>query len=88
MWASFCLSRRTSPKFSRNGSLQMALEDKARLEYGLQAAGHATVAMRLRARYTGLGAISEMLGGVTALQYLRDLTDRLMKNPGKRTRRL
>ncbi len=67
---------------------QMALEDKARLEYGLQAAGHATVAMRLRARYTGLGAISEMLGGVTALQYLRDLTDRLMKNPGKRTRRL
>ena len=75
------LEPQDKPQILAERLLQMALEDKARLEYGLQAAGHATVAMRLRARYTGLGAISEMLGGVTALQYLRDLTDRLMKNP-------
>lgn len=60
---------------------QMLLEEKARLEYGIQAAGHATVGTRLRARYTGEGALSEQLAGLTYLESVRRLFQRLGDAP-------
>lgn len=75
------LEPQENPQVLAGRLLQMAMEDKARLEYSLQAAGHATTGLRLRARYTGLGAISEMMGGTTALDYLRELIGRLNSDP-------
>ncbi|MBD5539093.1 MAG: peptidase M16 [Desulfovibrio sp.] len=60
---------------------QMLLEEKARLEYGIQAAGHATVGARLRARYTGEGALAERLAGLTYLGSVRELLRRLEEAP-------
>ena len=60
---------------------QMLLEEKARLEYGIQAAGHATVSARLRARYTGEGALAEQLAGLSYLESVRGLLARLEEAP-------
>ena len=60
---------------------QMLLEEKARLEYGIQAAGHATVSARLRARYTGEGALAERLSGLSYLESVRGLLERLAEAP-------
>ena len=60
---------------------QMLLEEKARLEYGIQAAGHATVSARLRARYTGEGALAEQMAGLTYLESVRGLLRRLEDAP-------
>ncbi|MDE7240475.1 insulinase family protein [Desulfovibrio sp.] len=60
---------------------QMLLEEKARLEYGIQAAGHATVSARLRARYTGEGALAERLAGLSYLESVRALLGRLEEAP-------
>lgn len=56
---------------------QMLLEDKARLEHGLQAAGHATTGIRLRARFTGAAALAERSTGLSYLKSVRDLLTRL-----------
>ncbi|MBQ9407744.1 MAG: insulinase family protein [Desulfovibrio sp.] len=60
---------------------QMLLEDKARLEHFLQAAGNSTVSMRLRARYTGTAALSERFMGLTSLESVRSLLARLEQKP-------
>ncbi|MDO5484255.1 MAG: peptidase M16, partial [Desulfovibrionaceae bacterium] len=60
---------------------QMLLETKARLEHGLQAAGHTAVSTRLRARYTGAGALAERLGGLSYLDSVREMLARLEQEP-------
>lgn len=56
---------------------QMLLEAKARLEHGLVAAGHSAVSSRLRARYTVAGWLEELTGGVSYLQAVRGLAERV-----------
>ncbi len=55
---------------------QMLLEAKARLEYSLLAAGHGAVSSRIRASYCQTGWLEELTGGITYLQYIRELIDR------------
>ncbi|GHU91072.1 peptidase M16 [Deltaproteobacteria bacterium] len=60
---------------------QMLLEEKARLEYVLQAAGNATVSLRLRARFTGADALAERTCGLTYLNSVRYLLKQLKTRP-------
>ena len=60
---------------------QMLLEAKARLEHGLQAAGHAAVSARLRARFTGAGALAERTSGLSYLESVRELLGRMDADP-------
>lgn len=60
---------------------QMLLEGKARLEHGLQAAGHMAVSARLRARFTGTGALAERTSGLSYLASVRGLLEQLDKEP-------
>ena len=60
---------------------QMLLEARARLEHGLQAAGHAAVSARLRARYTGAGALAERTTGLSYLESVRGYLRRLEAEP-------
>lgn len=60
---------------------QMLLETKARLEHGLQAAGHVAVSTRLRARYSAAGALAERMCGLSYLNDVRELLIRLEKEP-------
>lgn len=60
---------------------QMLLEDKARLEHGLVAAGHAAVGLRLRAHFTELGRLAERTSGLSYLQEVRRLLERLERDP-------
>ncbi len=66
-----------------NRVAQMTLEARARLEYGLQAAGNAAAASRIRARFTGDGAITEQMAGISQLEFLRGLIDELAATPEK-----
>lgn len=59
----------------------MAREAKARLEYALQTAGHMAVSLRLGAHFSGEGALSEQMNGISQLEYLRDLLNRLTSDP-------
>lgn len=69
------------PAVARERLRQMLLEDKARLEHGLQAAGHTAVSTRLRARFTGAGALAERTGGLSYLASLRGLLEQLDNSP-------
>lgn len=60
---------------------QMLLEDKARLEHGLVAAGHATVSTRLRAHFTEAGRLAERTGGLSQLQAVRGFLRQLETQP-------
>ena len=60
---------------------QMLLEDKARLEHGLVAAGHAAVSLRMRAHFTEAGRLAERTGGLSYLQAVRGLLQRLSEEP-------
>lgn len=60
---------------------QMLLETKARLENALQSAGHAAVSARLRARYTGAGALAERTTGLSYLESVRAMLGRMEKEP-------
>ena len=60
---------------------QMLLEDKARLEHGLVASGHATVATRLRAHFTEAGRLAERTGGLSQLQAVRGFLQQLESQP-------
>lgn len=59
----------------------MAAEAHARLEHGLQTAGHSAVNVRLGAHFTGAGSLAETMAGVSQLFYLRDLIKRLAAEP-------
>jgi Zn-dependent M16 (insulinase) family peptidase len=56
---------------------QMALEEKARLESRLVAAGHAIVNGRLRARFNEADWAAEQMGGVSYLFFLRQLAQQI-----------
>lgn len=60
---------------------QMLLEAKARMENALQAAGHAAVSARLRARFTGAGALAERTSGLSYLESVRSMLERLEAEP-------
>ena len=66
------LSLNQKDRFAR-----MVLEEKAREEHGLIPAGHMVVATRLRAALSGAGMLSEYTAGVSALDYLRRLSQRV-----------
>jgi len=51
---------------------QMLLEEKARLEHALVPTGHGMVSARLRARFHASAWLSELSGGITYLDALRD----------------
>ncbi|MDY3810418.1 insulinase family protein [Desulfovibrio porci] len=69
------------PAVARERLKQMLLEGKARLEHGLQAAGHTAVSTRLRARFTGAGALAERTGGLNYLASVRGLLEQLDAEP-------
>ncbi|WP_201797970.1 insulinase family protein [Anaerolinea thermolimosa] len=56
---------------------QMVLEEKASLEAGLIRAGHRLVNTRLRAHFDEAGWVNEQMGGVSYLQFLRDLSQQI-----------
>lgn len=58
----------------------MILEDRARLEYSLQMAGHSAVSSRLKAHYRGEGAMAEQLAGISQLCFLRELSERMVND--------
>lgn len=60
---------------------QMLLEAKARMENALQSAGHAAVSARLRARFTGAGALAERTSGLSYLESVRSMLQRLEQEP-------
>nr|WP_294512784.1 insulinase family protein [uncultured Bilophila sp.] len=65
---------------NRQRFTQMVLEERARLEQSLIPSGHGTVITRLRAAYSLSGRISEALGGVTYLEAIRALSDRVVSD--------
>eukprot|EP00803_Ostreobium_quekettii_P002144 evm.model.scf_1846.1 EVM.evm.TU.scf_1846.1 scf_1846:8916-17584(+) len=56
---------------------QMVLESKARLESGLVGAGNRFASMRLAAQRSTAGWVSEMTGGLSYLEYVRQLAERV-----------
>lgn len=62
---------------NRQRFTQMVLEERARLEQSLIPSGHGTVITRLRASYSLAGQISEAIGGITYLDAIRALSDRV-----------
>ncbi|MDR2574690.1 MAG: insulinase family protein [Desulfovibrio sp.] len=61
--------------------IQMLLEEKARLEHGLQSAGNAAVGLRLRSRFSGAGALAERTAGISYLESVRELLTGLEREP-------
>lgn len=57
--------------------LQMALEERARIEQSLIPAGHSIVMTRLRSPHSIAGYIGENIGGIAYLTALRELTERI-----------
>ncbi|MDR3073390.1 MAG: insulinase family protein [Deltaproteobacteria bacterium] len=64
----------------RDRFLRMVLEEKARLEHSLVAAGHGIVSLRLRASQSVTGLLEETTGGVRYLLFLRGLADRAARD--------
>jgi Zn-dependent M16 (insulinase) family peptidase len=60
---------------------EMLLEEKARLEQGLQTAGNVATGLRLRARFTGADALAERTAGISYLASVRDAIVRLEREP-------
>jgi Zn-dependent M16 (insulinase) family peptidase len=56
---------------------QMALEEKAGFEARLVPSGNAIVDIRLKAGLTEAGALAERMGGISYLQFLRELVGRI-----------
>ncbi len=59
---------------------QMVLEERARLEQSLIPAGHGTVMTRLRASFSKAGQLSERMGGITCLEAVRALSERVVED--------
>jgi hypothetical protein len=56
---------------------QIVLEEKAQAEASLIPSGHRVLALRLRSRLTAADAVSERIGGVEQLLFLRRLAERI-----------
>jgi Zn-dependent M16 (insulinase) family peptidase len=68
----------TSARFDNRERLrQMVLEERAGLESALASAGHRIVNARLRAKYNLADWISEQIGGISYLFFLRELVERI-----------
>lgn len=61
---------------NRERILQIIKEDKASREARLLPSGHAVINTRLRAKHNPLANITEQLGGITYLQFIRTLAER------------
>ncbi len=59
---------------------QIVLESKSGLESGLVPSGHAFAHRRLHSQFTETGWVSEQIGGVDALFFLRNLADEIESN--------
>jgi Zn-dependent M16 (insulinase) family peptidase len=59
---------------------QMVMEEKARQEEHMIPGGHQIVDLRLRTHFGEAGRLSEQLGGVSYLFFLRELADRMEKD--------
>ncbi len=59
---------------------QMVLEEKAGAESGLVPGGHGVVNSRLRARFSEAAWVSEQIGGLENLFFLRKLADEVQKD--------
>ncbi len=57
--------------------MHMVLEERARLEQGIIPAGHTYVATRLRSHYHCTGYLNEITGGISYLEFLRELQNKL-----------
>lgn len=57
--------------------LQMVLETRAGLEAGVVSSGHAMAAARLDAQRSIAGWASEQIGGLSYLNYVRELSQRI-----------
>lgn len=64
--------------------LQMVLETKASLEGGLISAGHRFAASRLDAQRSIAGWVSESMGGVSYLEFIRCVLFYQFPSPDKR----
>ena len=77
------------PDFSDTERLgKIVLETKARREHRLIPAGHALAASRLKARYGAAQAVSEAMQGLTGFFYVRELANRMDKDPASVVRDL
>ena len=56
---------------------QMVLEERARMEQSLVPAGNAAVTSRLLASFSSSGQLAERIGGITYLEYLRILSEKV-----------
>lgn len=65
---------------NRQRFTQMVLEERARLEQSLIPTGHGTVMSRLRASFCKAGQISERMGGITYLEAVRALAERVAED--------
>ena len=63
--------------------LQMALETRAGMEAGVIGGGHRYAARRLDAQRSTAGWVQEQMGGLSYLQFIRQLVPRIDSNwPG------
>ncbi|MBQ9536280.1 MAG: insulinase family protein [Desulfovibrionaceae bacterium] len=60
---------------------EMLFETRARLEQGMQSAGHAVISCRLAARYNLAGTYSELTSGVSYLEAIRNYIEILGRDP-------
>ncbi|MDC7217669.1 MAG: insulinase family protein, partial [Spirochaetales bacterium] len=56
---------------------QLVLESKARKEQALVPSGHIMAATRMKARFNEAGYINELMNGISGLEFLRELADRV-----------
>ncbi|CCO22982.1 insulinase family protein [Maridesulfovibrio hydrothermalis] len=56
---------------------QLVLESKARMEQNLIPSGHIMAATRMKARFNEAGLINELMNGISGLEFLRTLAERV-----------
>ncbi|WP_432738457.1 insulinase family protein [Maridesulfovibrio sp. FT414] len=56
---------------------QIVLESKARKEQSLIPSGHIMAATRMKARFNEAGLINELMNGISGLEFLRELSERV-----------
>lgn len=62
---------------NRDRIRQIVLESKARMEQSLVPSGHIMAATRMKARFNEAGFINELMNGISALEFLRNLSLRV-----------
>jgi len=59
---------------------QMVTEERVRLESSLSSSGHAYASRRLSSRFSESGWVGEQMGGITYVNFIRDLCDRAVSD--------